>query len=486
MTAPSDDSPTTAADAQRARQEMLALTLAPVRDAGVREALTVDAGLDLIAVCAAMDARHVGHALVRDGARTGIFTTSDLRDALLRPVPPHRLAVGEFAHWDLVCVASDADVFEAWMQMSRHRVHRIVVRDGATIHGVLSQLDLMGYVANHSHLIALQIEQATTVAELKQAALQMDALIERLHGSGTRIDALCTIARNLNRQLLARLWTLLAPAALIAASCLVVMGSEGRGEQILKTDQDNALLLRDDAPTEGLDGLAARFSAALIDFGYPRCPGDIMLSNPLWRQPLSAFKDTLRLWMFGGAADGELNLAIFLDAAPVAGDPALLDQARRFVDAHLVDHDAFFSRFAQPADRFAEPGGWWRRLASRSRDDVAFDLKKLGTFPIVHGARTLALQHRLPELGTAARLQALADRGHLPADMARDLIDALQVLMRLKLDNNLRQRATGVAADNVVRLAALGTLDRELLRGTLAIIRRFRQHLREHYRLDSL
>ena len=131
-------------------------------------------------------------------------------------------------------------------------------------------------------------------------------------------------------------------------------------------------------------------------------------------------------------------------------------------------------------------GGWWRRLTSRSRDDVAFDLKKLGTFPIVHGARTLALQQRLPELGTAARLQALADRGQLPAEMARDLIDALQVLMRLKLDNNLRQRAAGVAADNVVRLAALGTLDRELLRGTLAIIRRFRQHLREHYRLDSL
>jgi CBS domain-containing protein len=485
MTAPFAD-PAAGTERQRARAELLALTLAPVRDAGVKEALSVDGGLDLLAVCAAMAERHVGHVLVRDGARTGIFTTSDLRDALLRPEPAQRLAVRTVAHWELVSVAADADVFEAWMQMARHRVHRIVVRDGAAILGVLSQLDLMGYVANHSHLIALQIEQATTVAELKQAALQMDALIERLHRSGTRIDALCTIARNLNRQLLARLWTLLAPAALIAASCLIVMGSEGRGEQILKTDQDNALLLRDDAPTDGLDRLAARFSAALIDFGYPPCPGGIMVSNPLWRQPLAAFKDTLRGWMFGGAADGELNLAIFLDAAPVAGDPALLAEARRFVDEHLVDHDAFFARFAQPADRFAEPGGWWTRLTARSRDEVAFDLKKLGTFPIVHGARTLALQHRVHALGTAARLDALAAHGHLPAALARDLNDALQVLMRLKLDNNLRQRAAGAAVDNVVRLADLGTLDRELLRGTLAIIRRFRHHLREHYRLDSL
>ena len=102
--------------------------------------------------------------------------------------------------------------------------------------------------------------------------------------------------RELNRQLLARLWSLLAPAELVANSCLIVMGSEGRGEQILKTDQDNGLLLRDGFATAGLEQVTERFTAALIEFGYPPCPGNIMVSNPLWRQPLAGFKrDPARL-----------------------------------------------------------------------------------------------------------------------------------------------------------------------------------------------
>jgi CBS domain-containing protein len=280
---------------------------------------------------------------------------------------------------------------------------------------------------------------------------------------------------------------MLAPAELVANSCLIVMGSEGRGEQILKTDQDNGLLLRDGFAMQGLAALTERFSAALIEFGYPRCPGNIMLSNPLWCQPLTAFKETLRGWMFGADADATLNLAIFLDAAAVAGDAGLLAQARRFVGEFLVDNDAFFARFASAADQFAEPGGWWTRLARwRGRDEPAFDLKKLGTFPIVHGVRTLALQHRVDELGSAARLRVLTDRNHLPAAMARDLLDALHFLMGLKLDNNLRQRQAGAVPDNLVRLSTLGTLERDRLRDALAIIRRFRQHLRRHYKLESL
>ena len=485
-----------AAAHKREQREFLSLMMAQVRDAYVRKPFYVDGALDLVSVCRSMSEQGLSNALVRDGERIGMFTTTDLRDALLRPVPPHELAVREVARFDLVCVASDAEVFEALLLMLRHRIHRVLVRDGDTIVGVLSQLDLMSFVSNHSHLIALQIQQATNVAELKQAAVQMDGLVELLQGGGIRVEIICSLVRELNRQLFARLWSLLAPAELVANSCLIVMGSEGRGEQILKTDQDNALLLRDGFASsgperEGVQQVTERFTVALIEFGYPRCPGNIMLSNPLWCQPVSGFRDTLRGWLFGAEPDGAMNLAIFLDAAAVAGDAGLLLHARRFVDEFLVDDDAFFARFASAADQFSEAGGWWVRLASlRGRPSAdnapAFDLKKLGTFPIVHGVRTLALQHRVAELGTTARLRVLVDRQHLPAPMARDLIEALHFLMALKLDNNLRQRRAGQAVDNLVRLSALSTLERDLLNDTLAIIKRFRQHLRLHYRLDAL
>jgi CBS domain-containing protein len=477
------------ADASRRqpRREFVSLMAAHVRDAGMRKPFYVDGGLDLVSTCRLMAQQSLRHALVRDGARVGMFTTTDLRDALLLTARPDELAVREVARFDLIAVAPDAQVFEALQLMLRHRVHRVLVRDGEAIVGVLSQLDLMGFVSTHSHLIALQIEQATSVAELKQAALQMDALVVLLHNDGIRVELISSIVHDLNRKLLARLWAILAPADLVANSCLLVMGSEGRGEQILKTDQDNALLLRDGFPTAGVQQVTAVFSAALIEFGYPPCPGNIMVSNPLWCQPVSAFKQSLRHWMFGADPNGVMHLAIFLDALAVAGDPALLEEARSFIDKGLVGNDVFFARFVSAADQFSEPVGWWTRLvALRGGDEPAFDLKKLGTFPVVHGVRTLALQHHVAELGTTARLRALVDRKHLPAQMARDLTEALHFLMALKLDNSLRQRRSGQAADNLVRLSTLGTLERELMKDSLAIIRGFRQHLRELYRLELL
>ncbi|MGZ5234908.1 MAG: putative nucleotidyltransferase substrate binding domain-containing protein [Caldimonas sp.] len=477
-----------AAAAQRQpRREFVSLMSARVRDAGVRPPFYVDGALDLVSTCRLMAQKGLRHALVRDGQRIGMFTTTDLRDALLLPLPPNQLAVRDVAGFDLIGVTPDAEVFEALLLMIRHRVHRVLVREGDAIVGVLSQLDLMSFVSTHSHLIALQIEQSTSIAELKQAALQIDALVVLLHNDGIRVELICSLVHELNRKLVARLWAMLAPEALVANSCLVVMGSEGRGEQILKTDQDNALLLRDGFAMTGVEQVTDRFTAALIDFGYPRCPGNIMVSNPLWCQPLSGFKETLRHWMFDADPDGLMNLAIFLDAFSIAGDAALLQEARRFIDNGLTGNDVFYARFVSAADQFGEPGGWWARLATlRDRDDRAFDLKKLGTFPVVHGVRTLALQHHVAELGTTARMRALVERGLLPAAMARDLTEALHFLMALKLDNSLRQRRAGQAADNLVRLSALGTLERDLLKDSLAIIRAFRQHLRQLYRLDLL
>ena len=308
-----------------------------------------------------------------------------------------------------------------------------------------------------------------------------------LHGGGVKVEVISGMVRVLNAQVFARLWSFVAPAELVANSCLLVMGSEGRGEQILKTDQDNALLLRDGFVCAELPGIAARFNAALIEFGYPKCPGDIMLTNPLWRAPLAEFREHLRRWIYGAEAEGPMHLAIFMDAAAAAGDAGLLREARQFMYQILSDNDAFFARFAGAVEQFTEPAGWWARLtAPRSRDDQPFDLKKLGTFPIVHGVRSLALRSRIDALGTAERLRLLVEQQRIEAPLARDLIEALHFLMGLKLKNNLAQRELGEPVDNLVRLSDLSTLQRDRLQNCLAIVKRFRQHLQQRFRLDAL
>ena len=132
-----------------------------------------------------------------------------------------------------------------------------------------------------------------------------------------------------------------------------------------------------------------------------------------------------------------------------------------------------------------EACAWWGRLIAR-RDDQPLDLKKLGIFPIVHGVRALALQYGLHATTTAERARLLAEGRHLDADLARDAVDALHALTALRLGDQLRQRRDGVVPGNLVRPSALATLERDQLLGALAIVKRLRQFLRSHFRLDSL
>ena len=469
-------------------RELLSLMLVRVRDIPLHPPFYVDGALDLVSVCRLMFEHKRTSALVRDVEagvpRLGFFTTTDLRDAMLRPQP---LAVREVAHFTLITLPPEAELFDALLTMLRHRVHRILVKQDGEILGVLSQLDLMGFVSNHSHLITLAVDQARTPDELRVAARQVDDTIALLVRGGVRVDIVSRLVSGLNAKIFARLWALLAPTELVQNSCLLVMGSEGRGEQILKTDQDNALLLRDDYHCDGLDDIVARFSTELLGFGYPPCPGNIMVTNPLWCQPVSRFNETIRQWLFGSVPDGTMNLAIFVDAHAVSGDAALLSAVRTEALNLITGNDIFIARLADAVNLFKEPGtGWWSRL-TRLRGGAAqtFDLKKLGTFPIVHGARALALEHRLDALSTVERLRGLADQQVLPQELARDLAESLHFMMTLKLRNNLRQIALGQPVSNLVKLGDLSTLDRDLLNDSQAIIRQFRLHLQLHFHLPA-
>ncbi len=469
-------------------RELLSLMLMRVSDIALHPPFYVDGAQDMVAVCKIMSEHKRTSALVRDVEagvpRLGFFTTTDLRDAMLKPQP---LAVREIAHYELITLPPEAELFDALLTMLRHRVHRILVKQGDEILGILNQLDLMGFVSNHSHLITLQVDQANNTDELKLAAQQVDDTIAMLVRGGVRIDIVARLVSGLNAQIFARLWSLLAPPELVQNSCLLVMGSEGRGEQILKTDQDNALLLRDGYHCAGLADIVARFSTALLSFGYPPCPGNIMVTNPLWCQPLSEFKETIGHWLVDGNSDGTMNLAIFVDARTVSGDVTLLASARAQALSLVAGSDIFIAQLANSVNQFRDPTNtWWQRLTGLfGHQAEAFDLKKLGTFPIVHGARALALEHNVTALGTAERLQALAELKILAPELVRDLKQTLHFLMMIKLRNNLHQIALGQPVNNLIELASLSTLDRNQIKNALAIIDQFRLYLQLHFRLDA-
>lgn len=480
---------------QGSQHEMQSLTLARVGEAAVRPVQEVDAATDIVSVVRLFSSQRTDHVLVRDRRsvpeRLGIFTTTGLQRAILHGAPLDQLAVGELATWRLVTVRPEAYLFDAQATMIRHQVRRVVVAeataDGAErVLGTLDQLDLLSFLSNHSYLITRQILEATDLAGMKAAAEQINGLIALLQRGGTPVKLIARLVQELNAQLFERAWQLMAPAELVANSCLFVMGSEGRGEQLLKTDQDNGLILRDGyTPPADLPELCLRFSAALADFGYPECPGRIMLSNPEWRHPASEYAQTVRRWLLLPTPESLMALAIFIDAHAVCGDASLLEQVRAEVFKLVTDNDALLARFAAAINAFDQGTGWWNRLLSLGDEGERLDLKKAGIFPLVHGVRALALAHRVTATGTVARIEALAAEQRLPADLAAALVDSLHFFMALKLKAGLQALARGEPA-NGIALAQLSSLDRDLLKDTLGVVKRFKTMLFQRFRLDMV
>jgi CBS domain-containing protein len=471
-----------------------------VDEALVRPPHFVDADTDIVSVVTLFQAERTTTVLVRDHAckppRLGIFTHTGLQKAILSGTPLDKLPVRDLANFSLISVRPSEPLGDALAVMIRKRVHRVVVADvnsdgvvdSEHIVGVLEALDLFSFLSNHSYLISIRIIESHDIAALAQAAQHINRLIALLHQSGTKVSLIATLVQELNARLFERTWQLIAPPDLVSNSCLFVMGSEGRGEQLLKTDQDNGLILREGySPPVELAQLCERFSAALRDFGYPECPGNIMVSNPVWRRSAGDFGQMARQWLLLPTPDTLMSLAIFLDAHAVCGDASLLEEVRRSVFRLVTDNDAMLARFASAINSFPESGGWWNRLLLLGEQNEApLDLKKAGTFPLVHGIRCMALEQRLSDTGTVARIERLVAAGKLTAAMGADLTESLHFFMGLKLKVGLSELALKRPVSGGILVSKLSSLDRDLLKDTLAVVKRFKALMRQRFHLDML
>lgn len=489
----------------RANQhQMQSLTLTRVDEAFLRPAYFVPAQATVLDVVKVFNEHRISSVLVskqkatlattaqtpqatHDIAQVGMFSSNDLQKAILSdPANFQSLRVVDFAQFNLICTAPSSLVGDALAIMLKHRIHRLVVQDCGVIHGVLESLDLFSFLSNHSYLISTLIEEAKDLDTLKRAAQKISVMMSTLYKSGSKIQLICGLVQELNARLMERAWSLIAPAHLIENSCLFVMGSEGRGEQLLKTDQDNGLILRDDyTPPDNLQSLTEQFSAALIDFGYPPCPGQIMISNPEWRMSATQFSQRVREWFIMPNSERLMNLAIFMDADTICGDAALLMSVRRSQMQFTADSDVMLSRFAGAANAFGSEGGWWNKILGMTPKQDFFNIKREAIFPIVHGVRSLALKYCIFQTGTAARIEALIKSEHLSTEMGQDLTQSLLLLIELRFKAGLKDIDSGQPVSGRVDLDCMSSLDRDLLKETVNVVRRFKSLLIQQFKLDA-
>lgn len=273
-----------------------------VKDARWEKAVFIDGATTIEEAGHAMQHRAVNSLFVTDGERTGIVTGMNISKAVIPRRMPLETPVRDICHFEVAAVDSDDFIFEALLAMTRSKKRRIAIRQGEAYAGVLEDIDILELFAGNSQLIPGRIDRARTVADLTVTAQDIQGQVERLHEQGVKIDVIAEITSDLNRNLLAKLFDMVAPKSARDQGCLIVMGSEGRREQTVRTDQDNGLLLAKEIPQTDLDSFRSAFSEALQAFGFPRCPGNVMVQNPVSSQPVDSFIKQLKGWILTPAA----------------------------------------------------------------------------------------------------------------------------------------------------------------------------------------
>lgn len=415
----------------------------------------------------------------------GILTDTDICRAVSEGQNPADTLCQDYASFNLRTIDSDQEIGDALLTMTRFRIHRLpVLNESGEMIGILGQSDLIAHISHHSQLISIQIEQADNLAKLATAVELIGRYIRSQQQNGVKISVVSRMVQTLNAQVFTKLWQLIVPVEVFDNTCVIVMGSEGRGEQIMRTDQDNALIIKDGFDHPNLADFANTFNQNLASLGYPLCDGNIMMANPLWRKSLREFKSQISYWFMSNDPNHAIYLSAILDSEFVCGDEALLAGVREHLQAaHRQSDPMFVRQFAKAALQFGDINLWWQRFVPKlgKSPPPQIDLKKAGIFPLVHGIRALALEQDIFVPSTKARLKALVQSRLLTQDRAETLAEALDFFMAQRLavaliteDKHARQ----------VDPTTLTSIERDVLKECLSVVKSFKLELRQHFKLE--
>ena len=472
-------------------KDMANIMIAKVKDAKVHKAVIVDTNKTIFEAAKIIKQEKIPTLLLKNEAgEMYIVTDSDFRQKVILNRMDYDDLVVKIASKGLIYINEDDFLFNAQLQMAKHGLKRVVVKnDHDEIVGILDQISLSSFFATNTFAVSNQIINAETLEELKEASHSFIKIIKSLNAKGVKIEFISKLINQLNKKLLDKLYKILAPKELIGKSCLVVMGSEGRAEQILRTDQDNALIISDDCSIseEKLREFTHLFTETLVDFGFPRCEGNIMVSNPYWCRKQSDFKELIYEWVNNPSGDNFMNIAIFYDALCVSGDIEIIKELKNYLFKISSNSQSFYTNFAKIINSFDVPLGFFDGFVFNSKDEKhkdEIDIKRGGIFIIVQGIRSLSIQNRVLNTNTIKRINSLKELKVLDDESAKELIMAFNILNSLKLKASLEKLDKKEKIDNFVNPNRLTIMEKDLLKESFKIVNKLKKRLENHFKLN--
>ena len=437
-----------------------------------------------------------GVVVIENGRPLGVVTVSDLRNLIVDSngnVSDRQ--VREIMSSGLISVRSSDVVAEAIFRMAKHNIHRVTVLDEAgQLRGVITDADLLRVQTRTPLYLNQEIESATSIEQLRKVSVRMIAMVSFASRAGTDTKSLVQLISHLNDAFTLRIIALLESVEgirLPPGAAYLALGSEGRGEQTLRTDQDSAIVYADDlAPAELAE--IERFSVRLVDaleqVGVPRCPGDTMASNPQWRRSLSGWKELLEQWVTLPKSEHMVNFGMFQDFRTVWGDPRFEAELHAHLLNILQRFTLFFPYMARHIARFPPPVGMFGhiRVERRGEHRGEVDLKKAGIFAVTEGASLLALENGAVGGSTWEKLDLLRQRGILPAGDVEIVYQAYTYLVQLRLHRQLKALEAGKQPSNHLNPLAIPDVERDRLRSALKGVATFQRILRDRFKIDFI
>jgi CBS domain-containing protein len=409
---------------------------------------------------------------------TGIVTDRDLRNRVLADGLPDTTPVAAIMSVPARSLPAESLVFEGLLHMLEHGIHHLPVSEQGLLVGMVTFSDVMRQQSRSPLLLPGQLRRARNEAELRQYADKVAESVGALLDAGARVSDIGRMVAVAYDALQVHILRL-AEAELGPPPCpyaWLVLGSGGRYEQTLRTDQDNALVYADNAPPEAeiyFARLAEMVVLRLVACGFPRCPGNIMATNSQWRRPLADWQGYFRRWIDVPDEEALLAAAIFFDFRQVYGELDLA-VALRPILASAREQRVFLGRMARAALRHTAPLGLFRQLVLErqgNRRDL-LDLKLRGVGMIVGLARLFGLEAGSTATTTLTRLRDAVTHSSLDATTAEELIAAFELFSLLRLRHQRRQIGEGLKPDNLLALAELTPLERREVKEAIRVVER--------------
>ncbi|PSF13775.1 putative nucleotidyltransferase substrate binding domain-containing protein [Marinobacter shengliensis] len=419
----------------------------------------------------------------------GIITDRDLRTRAVTHALASETPISDIMSEGLITISARSFIFEAMLTMLHNNVHHLPVMEGDEVRGVIALSDIVKYESQSSLYLVSNIYHQNDVKGLKRISLEVrDSFVRMVNEDANSHmigSAMAGIGRSFSQRLLELGEEKLGPPPV--PYCFMALGSMARDEQLVVTDQDNAMVLDDSFIPEEHDeyflALAKFVSDGLAECGYTYCTGDIMATNPKWRQPLSVWKGYFTDWIENPKAEALLNSNIFFDLDGIHGQTDFTEQLKTLIVEKASGSQRFLTFLARNALNRTPPLGFFRTfvLEEDGKHQKTFNLKRRGTAPLSDLIRVHALGCGSRSQNSFERLKDIAKTKLLLEDDAGNLRDALEFISIVRIRHQALAIEEGREPDNNVRPEDLSPFERSHLKDAFQIVSNAQKFLRFRY-----